>query len=240
MTKGTKIYMGICAVIFICTIAVGVATRFSFKGSTTLRQLISSKNVNKYTTQILEDDDANSVFCKVSNYKQLEKKSEFIAKVKVTDDRKLYMNSTNTKVMVEEIYKSNIKLAKNDIIYVYEPANFEEEFNIFDSLDGYQLMADGKEYYVFLNGLKTAEGYKKSEKEKKTFVPSTTKFSVYSVENDKQRVLSKRRLDGDGEGYSYGEIKDLRLITAQKNEMKTYNNIKTEINSRLLSKCMTE
>ena len=236
MTKGTKIYMGICAAVLVCTAVAGVLTRFSFQGSTTLKQLTDNSNINQYTIQIFQEDGVDNLynmFAKVSNYSELEKSSELIAKVKVTDDRKLYSNTINTKVVLEEIYKSDGNLAKNDNIYIYEPADFEEEFEIFDSQNGYQLMESGKEYYVFLNGLKTAEGYKKSEKEKITFLPSTTKFSVYSTDNKKQKVLNQEKIDGDEERYKYGEIKNLNILTSSKSELETYENIRMEFMNKI-------
>lgn len=239
MTKGTKIYMGICAAVLVCTAVAGVLTRFSFQGSTTLKQLTDNSNINQYTIQIFQEDGVDNLynmFAKVSNYSELEKSSELIAKVKVTDDRKLYSNTINTKVVLEEIYKSDGNLAKNDNIYIYEPADFEEEFEIFDSQNGYQLMESGKEYYVFLNGLKTAQGYKKSEKEKITFLPSTTKFSVYSTDNKKQKVLNQEKIDGDEERYNYGEIKNLNILTSSKNELEIYENIRMELISKIENK----
>lgn len=239
MTKGTKIYMGICAAVLVCAVVVGVLTRFSFQGSTTLKHLTDNSNINQYTIQIFQEDgvdDLYNMFAKVSNYSGLEKCSELIAKVKVTDDRKLYSNTINTKVVLEEIYKSDGNLAKNDNIYIYEPADFEEEFEIFDSQNGYQLMESGKEYYVFLNGLKTAEGYKKSEKEKITFLPSTTKFSVYSTDNKKQKVLNQEKIDGDEERYKYGEIKNLNILTSSKSELETYENIRMEFMNKIENK----
>lgn len=228
--------MGICAAVLVCTAVAGVLTRFSFQGSTTLKQLTDNSNINQYTIQIFQEDGVDNLynmFAKVSNYSELEKSSELIAKVKVTDDRKLYSNTINTKVVLEEIYKSDGNLAKNDNIYIYEPADFEEEFEIFDSQNGYQLMESGKEYYVFLNGLKTAEGYKKSEKEKITFLPSTTKFSVYSTDNKKQKVLNQEKIDGDEERYKYGEIKNLNILTSSKSELETYENIRMEFMNKI-------
>ena len=239
MTKGTKIYMGICAAVLVCTAVAGVLTRFSFQGSTTLKQLTDNSNINQYTIQIFQEDGVDNLynmFAKVSNYSELEKSSELIAKVKVTDDRKLYSNTINTKVVLEEIYKSDGNLAKNDNIYIYEPAYFEEEFEIYDSQDGYQLMESGKEYYVFLNGIKTAEGYKKSEKEKITFLPSTTKFSVYSTDNKEQKVLNQEKIDGDEERYKYGEIKNLNILTSSKSELETYENIRMEFMNKIENK----
>ena len=239
MTKGTKIYMGICAAVLVCTAVAGVLTRFSFQGSTTLKQLTDNSNINQYTIQIFQEDGVDNLynmFAKVSNYSELEKSSELIAKVKVTDDRKLYSNTINTKVVLEEIYKSDGNLAKNDNIYIYEPAYFEEEFEIYDSQDGYELMESGKEYYVFLNGIKTAEGYKKSEKEKITFLPSTTKFSVYSTDNKEQKVLNQEKIDGDEERYNYGEIKNLNILTSSKNELEIYENIRMELINKIENK----
>lgn len=231
--------MGICAAVLVCTAVAGVLTRFSFQGSTTLKQLTDNSNINQYTIQIFQEDGVDNLynmFAKVSNYSELEKSSELIAKVKVTDDRKLYSNTINTKVVLEEIYKSDGNLAKNDNIYIYEPADFEEEFEIFDSQNGYQLMESGKEYYVFLNGLKTAQGYKKSEKEKITFLPSTTKFSVYSTDNKKQKVLNQEKIDGDEERYKYGEIKNLNILTSSKSELETYENIRMEFMNKIENK----
>lgn len=231
--------MGICAAVLVCTAVAGVLTRFSFQGSTTLKQLTDNSNINQYTIQIFQEDGVDNLynmFAKVSNYSELEKSSELIAKVKVTDDRKLYSNTINTKVVLEEIYKSDGNLAKNDNIYIYEPAYFEEEFEIYDSQDGYQLMESGKEYYVFLNGIKTAEGYKKSEKEKITFLPSTTKFSVYSTDNKEQKVLNQEKIDGDEERYNYGEIKNLNILTSSKNELEIYENIRMELINKIENK----
>ena len=114
--------MGICAAVLVCAVVVGVLTRFSFQGSTTLKHLTDNSNINQYTIQIFQEDgvdDLYNMFAKVSNYSALEKCSELIAKVKVTDDRKLYSNTINTKVVLEEIYKSDGNLAKNDNIYIY-------------------------------------------------------------------------------------------------------------------------
>lgn len=239
MSKGTKIYMGICSLIIACAVIVGVFTRLSFQGSTTLDQLMSSKNTDKYTIQIFEDDsqdDKFSQFANVKNYDELNKNSVLIAKVKVTHDRSLYSNTVNTRAIIKEIYKSDGNLKKNDNIYIYEPADFEEDFEIFDSTGGYQLMETGKEYYVFLNGLKTAQGYKKSKKEKITFVPSTTKYSVYSAENKKKQVLDNEKINGNKKEYHYGEIKNLSILTFEKNELRTYDNIRTEFMKKIDNK----
>ena len=236
MTRGTKKYIMLSAVLLVCAVITGVFIRFSYQGSTTLDQLTGNNDVDKYTVQVISNDSEDGVFTNVSSYNELEKKSGLIAKVRITNERELYASAVRTKAVLEEIYKSDKQLSQNQEIYIYEPVYFEEKFDIFDSLDGYQLMKSGKEYYVFLNGLKTVKGYKQSEKEKVTFVPSTTKFSVFSTDNNKLKALDAQRLDGDGEQYIYQEIKDCNMLTSSKKEVETYHTVKKELEKKIKNK----
>lgn len=89
-------------------------------------------------------------------------------------------------------------------------------------------MNDGEEYDVFLNSEKVVRGYKKSENEKRSYLPSTTKYSIYPVKNRKQKeILSQKKLD-NGE-YSYGKIKNYYILTTRLEELKQYMENKKEL-----------
>ena len=229
MIRGTKVYITTVTVLFLLVIAVTIMTRFSFKGSVTLKQLQASNDLNDYTVQFGDDAEVNDVFKTINDYDDLKEKSKVIAKVHVTDERKLSANAVYTKVIVKDIYKSDQSFNKNDAIYIYEPVCFEEEFEIFDSSSGYQLMRTNDDYYVFLNELPTAERYVKSEKEKISFVPSTLKYSVYSTKNNKIKLLDKKRIDGDKEEYKYADVKELDILTYNNGALDKYKIIKKNI-----------
>ena len=85
-----------------------------------------------------------------------------------------------------------------------------------------------KEKDVFLNSEKVIRGYKKSENEKRSYLPSTTKYSIYPVKNRKQKeILSQKKLD-NGE-YSYGKIKNYYILTTRLEELKQYMENKKEL-----------
>lgn len=88
-------------------------------------------------------------------------------------------------------------------------------------------MEEGKEYYVFLQKLKTAEGYKMSDQEKDTYLPSTASYSKYPVQEGDVEVLNKKRLNNGG--YSYGEIQNEEIITSDQKILLRYNKIKEEV-----------
>lgn len=88
-------------------------------------------------------------------------------RVKVLKERKLYRDVTRTKVKIEKVYKSFDHRKEKETIWIDEPAAFMKSYGeIYDSVEGYQLMNDGEEYDVFLNSEKVIRGYKKSENEK--------------------------------------------------------------------------
>ena len=174
-------------------------------------------------------DAIEGVFLNVKDYEDLKEKSNLILKVKVTNDRITYLDTTKTKVLVEEVYQAkDTSISKKEMIYIYEPAAFlEYPDQTYNSIDGYQLMEAGKEYYVFLNPLKTAKGYKKSSEEEKTFLPSSTNFSVYPLEEGNTKVLDNDKMDS-GE-YRYKDIKTFEILSMNGDILKQYRSIKKKL-----------
>lgn len=226
MTKRTKCYVIVCTVILVGVIVYTVVTRLSFQGSRTLKQLLSCNDVDNYTVQLGAVYERNDVFKNINSYQELKEQSDICAKIYVTNERKLYANTVYTKAIVEKVYTSDCELDENDEIYIYEPVSFQENFEIYDAMNGYQLMRTDNEYYIFLNKLPTVKEYKKKKMEEKTYIPSTVKYSVYSVNDEHSQVLDRGRIEGDGEAYRYKDIKNYDILTTVEDELEKYNDIK--------------
>lgn len=228
MTRRTKQYFLICFLCFMLSLVIGLVVKFSFHGYRDFQSMETKENISKYQLQIMETNN-ESVFLKTKNLKKIKKQSDEFLRVKVLKERKLYRDVTRTKVKIEKVYKSFDHRKANETIWIDEPAAFMKSYGeIYDSVEGYQLMNDGEEYDVFLNSEKVVRGYKKSENEKRSYLPSTTKYSIYPVKNRKQKeILSQKKLD-NGE-YSYGKIKNYYILTTRLEELKQYMENKKEL-----------
>lgn len=79
---------------------------------------------------------------------------------------------------------------KKETIWIDEPAAFMKSYGeIYDSVEGYQLMNDEKNGDVFLNSEKVIRGYKKSENEKEVIrrVQQNIHFFIQS------KIVSKKK-----------------------------------------------
>lgn len=228
MTRRTKQYFLICFLCFILSVMIGIVVKFSFHGYRDFRLMETKEDLSKYQLQIMEAND-ESVFLKAKNLKKIKEQSGEFLRIKVLKERKLYRGVTETKVKIEKVYKSLDHRKENETIWIDEPAVFiKADGETYDSVEGYQLMNDGEEYDVFLNSEKTVRGYEKSEHERRTYLPSTTKYSIYPVKSRKQKeILSQKKLD-NGE-YFYGEIKNYYVLTTKLEELKQYIENKEEL-----------
>ena len=228
MTRRTKQYFLICFLCFMLSLVIGLVVKFSFHGYRDFQSMETKENLSKYQLQIMETNN-ESVFLKTKNLKKIKKQSDEFLRVKVLKERKLYRDVTRTKIKIKIVYKSFDHRKEKETIWIDEPAAFMKSYGeIYDSVEGYQLMNDGEEYDVFLNSEKVIRGYKKSENEKRSYLPSTTKYSIYPVKNRKQKeILSQKKLD-NGE-YSYGKIKNYYILTTRLEELKQYMENKKEL-----------
>lgn len=234
MTRNTKRYFAavLCMVVF-CSI-MGIVTRNSYGGYTDFREMEESENLQEFSVQVDDGDYAyyvrKGVMASVKDYSDLEKVSDVIAKVSATDDRILFTQSTTkTKLIVEEVYKG--ELEKGQTVFLYELAEFSYSVvKHYNSGYGYQLMDAGEEYYVFLRGLQTGEGYRMSEEEKITFLPSTALYSKFPVKEGEISLLDGDKLH-DG-GYTYGEVRNEEILTSEQKVLETYKKIKREVMGR--------
>lgn len=224
MTRLTKNYFKCCIGVLALILLLSIVVRFSFKGYKTVEELINNEDIKNYSVTI--DDDYTDTFCDINDYKELKNISSVIAKIKVCGNRELYFNDAiKTKVNIEKIYKGNIK--ENEKIVIFEPATISYCVdNAYVSTEGYQLMEDDEEYYVFLQSLKCAKGYKKSVKENNMYTPCTTIYSVIPVKEKRCGLLEKDKLENDE--YKYKEVNGLEILTTSAASLNKYQRIKKE------------
>lgn len=227
MTLITKRFFLLCCLMSFFAVIIGIFVRSSYKGYRTVDEVAEKGGLENYTVQS-EDLTHEDLFVDVTNIDELKSNSEFIAKVKVCNERKLYANTIKTKLEIEEVLKDNSNtFSKNDTIYLYELVSIDDRFQIINSVAWNQLMETGEEYYVFLNPLKTAKEYIKSKEEEMTFLPSTPCYSIIPVLSKEALVLEQEKLD-NGE-YCYKDVMGMYLLTTDENVMARFLDFKTKL-----------
>ena len=226
MSRETKRFFGIIAVLILLSIIVGVIVRNSYTGFKTVKELSKAKNIDDFLVGV-EDSDEELLNSNVKNLDDLEKKSDLIVKVKVSDEKIIEAADLKTKVKVEKVIKSDgSDIKKGSDIYIYEMINLSEVDDNFLTHTKYNYLGTGKEYYLCLNKLKTIKGYKKSEEEKKTYMYSTNYFSAYSASNNQKAIkLSKNKLYNVE--YKYKNVKNQVILTSDKKIIEKYNYMKS-------------
>lgn len=228
MTATTKKFFIGCLFALVLMFGVAIVTRTSYYGATTLEQLSESGELDDYLLEQYDDaPDENSI--SIHNMDDLKAATDCIVKVKVTNDRQLRANSILTKVQVEAVLQTSDDISAGEEIFIYEPASFNQDFQIYEEKVGYQLMKVGEEYIVFLNYLKVIDGYQMSQKEKRTYYPSTSLYSTYRLSELNADVLDSERVYGDGERYAYREIKDMDLLTIHQEELELYRTLREQV-----------
>jgi len=224
MTKNTKIFIMVLACITMLCLIIGIVTRNSYVGYRTFKEMAETENLQEYSVQLSDAKEYDYFAASVENYEDLEKISDVIVKISVTNERKLFPHTTTkTKVIVEEVWKGEVQTGQP--IFIYEPAHFSYIVSkSFESIGGYQLMEEGKEYYLFLQNLNAPEGYSLSKKEKNSYLPSTASFSKFPVQEGEVKLADKQRLNRDQ--YHYGEIQNLEIITSKETVLSKYKEIK--------------
>lgn len=224
MTKRTNIYFAILFCVVLLCSCVGVVVRNSYVGYTSFEEMENKENLREYYVQLTKEDD---YFDSIESYDDLEQSADVIAKVSATNDRKLFPHTaTQTEVVVVEAYKGEVQSGQS--IFVYEPAVFSYSVSkSYRSGGGYQMMKEGEEYIVFLQKLKTAEGYKMSEKEKNTFLPTTALFSKFPMQQGRLEVVKEKKINNGK--YSYADVENLEIITSENADLEKYVKIKEEV-----------
>lgn len=224
ITKRTTIYFVIILCVVLLCSCIGIIIRNTYVGYTSFEQMENKENLQEYYVRVTEEDDQ---FVAIEKYDDLEGTADVIAKVSATDKRRMFPHTTTlTEVVVVETYKGKIESGQS--IFIYELAVFSYSVSkSYRSSGGYQMMKQGEEYIVFLQKLKTAKGYKMSEKEKNTFLPTTALFSKFPMQQGIVELMSEKKINNGK--YCYANVKNLEIITSEKENLEKYVKIKEEV-----------
>lgn len=218
MTRSTKLYFIVMFIMIVLTIGYGLSTKYSFTGEYLLNEVKSNYRINDFVYY----DDEDSVYFNESiiNLKELEDSSDLIVKVRKVDDSKLFYNSIETSVEILDIY-GNDELEIGDYIYIQEPVSicYLKGMENIISIRGYTLINNNQEYIMFLKHLDKVDGYKYKDKEKITYIPVSTRFSKYCLE-EKPVFYDIDKID-NGE-ISFGDINNVISIFINKDELDSY------------------
>lgn len=231
MNKKTKIYFLFLFITLLITIVFGIITKNSFKGNIYFKELLSEDNLDDYQVQVYP---VNEYFDNnITDIHDLEKKSDLIAKVQVQENRKLFLQSTKTKVKIICKYYGSDDYKEGSIIYIEEPSVFLKLDSLtYDVTYGYQIMEDNKEYIVFLKNLEKVDNYKYKNDEKYTFIPVSTLYAKYPLEKEDVKVIEQSKVE-QGE-CKYGDIKNNSILSFKLEEVEKFKNFLDTIEQEYL------
>lgn len=218
-----KIYWGLLSILLLLTIVTGILTRNSYAiEDVSLGNILEKED--QIQVQLNEDPDYLSVYFEnqLTDFPQLQDRSEAIVKVKVTNERENTMYAILSGVTVSEVYKGD-GIRSGDRIYIYEPGFFYNS-EVYTSYGGYNLMSEDKEYILFLKHLPIPKGYHYKDQEAITYLPVSSYFSKYPVSGNK----ATQTLDEDAE-VLYKTVKNYEILTVKKEMLTKYQSFKKEV-----------
>lgn len=228
MRKGTFYYSAMGIVLLLC-IVVGIFTRFSYRAPLAIGNHFS-QTADYFVSVDQEEEFANHYFDNhIKSYEELEKKADLIVRVRPTSDRTLYNQAILSQVEVLQVYKKqNVRTA--DFLYIFEPNFFHGDQ--YYSLYGYQMMLPDTEYILFLTKIKAPPGYRGSEKEAITFLPVSTLYGKFPVNQEKKaKALSPLALESGQ--TTFRDVQEYEILSADPKSLDTYFAIQQEVRRNL-------
>ena len=181
-------------------------------------------SMNNITICVADELNENFDDEQINDYDDLIDTSAIILKGKVDGERTMSVGSTDTNFIVDKIYKDDTKsLISGENIIIVEPfsIHLEAVYNSF----GYQMLKKGEEYILFLNPLKCVDGYRYSNKEKISFMPSTQYFSRYCITMEEKMKL----LEQNDDELLYSDYSENAFLTYDSNIKAKYIAIQEKI-----------
>ncbi|MEB2493727.1 hypothetical protein SOP93_21570 [Peribacillus frigoritolerans] len=221
MIKNLKyMYIMVLALLIIVSL-FGYLTRQSFQDNTIPYKLPS--NLENATISIFDEESYINKYFKnnLSTYNELKEQSDFIIIGEIIDDRTKFNSTLKTKVKVKEVLKSKQKLENIKSIIVYEPSEFLYDTYYVNS--GYNIMKTNQDYILFLRHLEVPNGYTYKNDESISFIPTSTYFGKYSLNN--KNLISPINLE-ELNTLKYKDLDNYEIITDNKEKIKIFNTIK--------------
>ncbi len=215
--------MGALILIALC---FGLLTRKSFRESSVNLESCGDAQVSlsEFNDPVVSEAiDIKKYFNNdIDDYDELFGKSDLIVAGKVEGKREVYNQALKTGFRIHNIIKDESSVNLPETIYVFEPSLFY--FDTYEVGSGYNLMLDDTEYILFLKHLEVPKGYKYKNDEAITFVPVSTYFSKYALnDNRKEEVFHP------DESLTYKDVKNRGILAEKQDIVDTYNTIKDQI-----------
>lgn len=212
-------------------IITAIATRSSYINDIDINLL--SSNSNKLYV-LIEDIQKKYFTTDIKTFNNLLESSDYVIKVKRTKERQIMSKSLLTKCEVRKVYKAKDADNIHDYIYIYEPASFSIQYNLFQTTGGYNFMNSQDEYIVFLKDLKIPEGYKSNNKEENSFMFTNPQLSIFNYSRENTTLLIDDETK-NSRGFTYNIIMDYDLIFMFKEDKQLYDNIREQVMSKYRS-----
>lgn len=226
MSKGTKIFVFTIVALVGIAFIFGQVTRNSFDLNHKILSLdefphFQIGSLNYWQTNYFNDD--------IQTLEELEAASDLIVTVGEVRERELVKQATKTTLVIDKVLKGDAN--SGDEIILYEPAYFikwmdDHQNGYFDS-SGYQLIQDGNQYILFLNHLQAPPGYKWSEEEKRSFLPTSQLYAKYLLNTDTE--LNTQLIDESQSLKTWGQIQDFEILTQDRQILNHYIQLKNQI-----------
>ena len=221
-----RIFLVLFCLIILVGVGVSVSTKASINSNSDLGNLDGYSDFTLNLSEIEGMDIENPYFNEVINsVSELESQSKLIVKVSKIVKREQVSRATLTTVKVDEVIKGDLDV---DEILIYEPSYFwtyqDDKSQGYFPTEGYQIMQDGNQYVLFLQGLKVPEAYRMSDEEKRSYLPISQqygKFPVESSEWEPQIVKS--------DGMIYEDFQVFELLTKKEKVLQRYLELKNEV-----------
>ncbi|SFD02981.1 hypothetical protein [Clostridium uliginosum] len=230
--KCSILYAVVLIISLSTSVLVAIKTKSSYIDDINFNQLRANASLlNFIVSPSLKKDDISG---SIKNLPELEDLSNVIAKIKVSNEREYKSKTLLTKCKIDELYKNDGTLSKDEYIYIYEPASYTFVYNSFKATNGYNYMKSDNEYIVFLNSLNAPKNYKKSEVESLTYTFVDSVSSKFSC-NSTPSVISIDKSELDN-GKKYSEVIQYEYIFNSKELEDKYLNINNDVFNKYIKK----
>lgn len=227
LSRGRIIIFSLSILTFIAII-VGIATRSSYINDIDI-SLLSSNSEKLYVG--IEDIQDKYFTTDIITLDDLLENSDYVVKIKRTNEIQIMERCLLTKCEVKKVYKTKDTDKIHDYIYIYEPATFSVQYNLFMTTGGYNFMNSQHEYIVFLKDLKIPDGYKASTIEENSFMFTNPQLSLFNCSQKNTTILIDESKYREG-SITYNMIKDYDILFIYEEEKQIYDKIREQVISR--------
>ena len=222
MKRFIKIMYITMGLLIIITLCLGLLTKKSFKKSSTDLESYRDSEVSLSDSESIDGYFDNDI----DDYDELFDKSDLVVVGKVAGKREMYNQAIKAEFKVDKIIKNGPAAQLSESIYVFEPSSFH--FDSYDVVSGYNVMLDNTDYILFLKHLEVPDGYTYKNDESITFLPVSLYYGKYTLnDNHNEEIIQPN------EGLTYKDVKDMGVLTEEKDIIDTYNTIKSQINTEM-------